>query len=113
MGERLTVLAQPRALEVMTALLLLSPSIPLLFMGEEWGAETPFLFFCDFEGPLADAVREGRRREFARFPAFADPAARDRIPDPAALATFEALEALLERPRAGEPCGAPAPRRRA
>ena len=57
----------------------------MLFMGEEWGAETPFLFFCDFEGPLADAVREGRRREFARFPAFADPAARERIPDPAAL----------------------------
>src|SRR5262249_30501614 len=47
------------------------------------------LYFCDFDGELADAVREGRRREFARFPAFADPEARARIPDPMAPETFE------------------------
>jgi 1,4-alpha-glucan branching enzyme len=58
-------------------------------MGEEWDATTPFLFFTDFHDDLADAVREGRRREFERFPAFADPKARARIPDPNAAATCE------------------------
>ncbi|MPZ11352.1 MAG: malto-oligosyltrehalose trehalohydrolase [Kiloniellaceae bacterium] len=87
-GERLTSLAPARAVEVLTAILLLSPQIPLLFMGEEWGETCPFCFFTDFHGELADAVREGRRREFGRFPAFADPAARESIPDPNAEATF-------------------------
>lgn len=88
-GERLTTLAPPAALAAMTAILLLAPSPPLLFMGEEWGATSPFLFFCDFKGDLANAVREGRRREFARFPAFASPDARARIPDPLDISTFE------------------------
>jgi maltooligosyltrehalose trehalohydrolase len=52
------------------------------------GSETPFLFFTDFHDELADAVREGRRKEFAKFPAFADPASRERIPDPNASETF-------------------------
>ncbi len=82
LGERLTRLAAPEAVQALQALLLTSPQVPMLFMGEEWGAETPFLFFCDFEGELADAVREGRRGEFAKFKAFADPAMRERIPDP-------------------------------
>jgi malto-oligosyltrehalose trehalohydrolase len=89
-GERLTELATLEALAAATAILLLAPSPPLLFMGEEWGADTSFLFFCDFKGELGNAVRDGRRREFARFPAFADPAARERIPDPTAVSTFEA-----------------------
>jgi malto-oligosyltrehalose trehalohydrolase len=88
-GERLAAIARPRELEVMRAILLLAPSVPLLFMGEEWGAQTPFLFFTDFKDELAQAVRDGRRREFERFPAFADPKARARIPDPNALTTFE------------------------
>ena len=88
-GERLTALAEPRAIEVLTALLLLSPHIPLLFMGEEWGETRPFQFFCDFHGELADAVREGRRREFARWPQFADPELREKIPDPNDPATLE------------------------
>lgn len=87
-GERLTALAEPRAVEVLTALTLLSPFVPLVFMGEEWGETNPFLFFCDFHGELAQAVRDGRRREFAKWSAFADPAARDRIPDPNARETF-------------------------
>jgi hypothetical protein len=58
-------------------------------MGEEWGETTPFLFFCDFDGELAEAVRNGRRQEFGRFPAFADSESQARIPDPNALRTFQ------------------------
>jgi maltooligosyltrehalose trehalohydrolase len=74
----------------------LLPQIPMLFMGEEWGARQPFRFFCDFHGELADAVRRGRREEFKRFPEFADPRTRDRIPDPQSLATFEASRLVWE-----------------
>ncbi|HZH27923.1 MAG TPA: malto-oligosyltrehalose trehalohydrolase [Azospirillaceae bacterium] len=88
MGERLTRLADPRTLRAMMTVLLLAPQPPMLFMGEEWGCRQPFPFFCDFQGDLADAVREGRRREFEHFPAFRDPAARARIPDPLAKDTF-------------------------
>ncbi|MDE2201821.1 MAG: malto-oligosyltrehalose trehalohydrolase [Burkholderiaceae bacterium] len=81
-GERLTQLVHPDALHAAQTLLLLSPQIPMLFMGEEWGSTCPFLYFTSHHGALADAVREGRRREFARFAAFADPHQRARIPDP-------------------------------
>jgi malto-oligosyltrehalose trehalohydrolase len=87
-GERISALAEPRAVEAATALLLLAPFPPLLFMGEEFAAAQPFLFFCDFSAELAQAVTEGRRAEFARFAGFADPAVRARIPDPAADETF-------------------------
>jgi maltooligosyltrehalose trehalohydrolase len=87
-GERLSVLADPDALRAATLLLLLAPQIPLLFMGEAWGETRPFLFFTDYQGPLADAVREGRRREFRHFEAFADPEDSARIPDPNDPATF-------------------------
>lgn len=96
MGERLVSLADPAKLRAATALLLLSPQIPLLFMGEMEGSDTPFLFFTDFHDELADAVREGRRKEFAKFAAFADEEARARIPDPNAPATFD-----RSRPRPG------------
>jgi maltooligosyltrehalose trehalohydrolase len=89
-GERIADLAQQNAIKAMQAVLLLAPQIPLLFMGEEWGATQPFCFFTDFHDELADAVREGRRREFKRFPEFASEAARERIPDPNALSTFTA-----------------------
>jgi 1,4-alpha-glucan branching enzyme len=62
----------------------------MLFMGEEWSAAEPFPFFCDFAGDLAEAVREGRRQEFARFAQFADPEIRKSIPDPGAIETFRA-----------------------
>ncbi|KQP36281.1 malto-oligosyltrehalose trehalohydrolase [Pseudorhodoferax sp. Leaf274] len=88
MGERLDRLVGAQRLEALYACLLLAPHIPMLFMGEEFAASTPFLFFCDFEGELADAVRNGRRAEFKRFAVFADEAARARIPDPNAEATF-------------------------
>ncbi|MDT0575702.1 malto-oligosyltrehalose trehalohydrolase [Croceicoccus sp. F390] len=90
MGERLTQLVSKTRLCAATALLLLCPQIPLLFMGDETGSTTPFLFFTDFTEELADAVREGRRREFAGFAAFANAADRARIPDPNAQASFAA-----------------------
>jgi maltooligosyltrehalose trehalohydrolase len=88
-GERITALASPAAVRAATAVLLLAPSPPLLFMGQEWGASQPFPFFCDFGQDLARAVTEGRRREFARFPKFADEEARRHIPDPNEQATFD------------------------
>jgi malto-oligosyltrehalose trehalohydrolase len=101
LGERLTALAPPEAVRAATVVLLLAPLLPLVFMGQEWSAAEPFLFFSDL-GPLfADAVREGRRREFARFPEFADPQARERIPDPQARETRDrsVLDwTALERP---------------
>ncbi|SDV47656.1 malto-oligosyltrehalose trehalohydrolase [Chitinasiproducens palmae] len=93
-GERLTRLCAPDALRAATLLMLLSPQIPMLFMGEEYGSEDPFLFFTDYEGELADAVREGRRREFAKFAAFNDPERRERIPDPNDHRTFAASRAM-------------------
>ncbi|MGV2290919.1 malto-oligosyltrehalose trehalohydrolase [Trinickia sp. YCB016] len=87
-GERLRSLCAPQALLAATGLLLLSPQIPLLFMEEENGSTQPFLFFTDYTGDLADAVREGRRREFAKFNAFSDESARTRIPDPNDPQTF-------------------------
>jgi maltooligosyltrehalose trehalohydrolase len=87
-GERIIKLAEPKALKAALAILLLAPSPPLLFMGEEFGADTPFLFFCDFDGELAAAVTEGRRNEFARFERFSSPVTRTSIPDPNAETTF-------------------------
>jgi len=88
LGERVAALAGPDAVRAATAVFLLSPAPPLLFMGEEWAAPEPFLFFSDLGPDLGPLVSEGRRREFARFPEFADPATRARIPDPQAESTF-------------------------
>jgi maltooligosyltrehalose trehalohydrolase len=90
LGERLVALASESALRTATEILLLAPSVPLLFMGEEFGAATPFLYFCDFEGELAQAVTQGRRAEFAAFERFATRGAADAIPDPNAESTFAA-----------------------
>lgn len=89
-GERLLTLADPAAWHAALALQLLCPQVPLLFMGEELGATTPFLYFTDFSGELAAAVCAGRRREFAGFAAFADAGRRHAIPDPNAETTFTA-----------------------
>jgi maltooligosyltrehalose trehalohydrolase len=88
MGERLSVLVPPAALRAATVVLLLAPALPLIFMGQEWAAPEPFLFFSDLGPDLGPAVSEGRRREFARFPEFADPAAQARIPDPQSPETY-------------------------
>jgi malto-oligosyltrehalose trehalohydrolase len=100
-GERLHQLGPAPAVEALTAVLLLAPQVPMLFMGEEFATEQPFLFFCDFGPELAQAVTDGRRREFAHFARFADPATRERIPDPGAEATFAASVldwAAIDRP---------------
>jgi maltooligosyltrehalose trehalohydrolase len=83
MGERLSVLSDEKILKALSAIQLLAPSPPLLFMGEEWGCRQPFLFFCDFDGELGEAVRKGRREEFKRFASF-----NKTIPDPLAEGTF-------------------------
>jgi maltooligosyltrehalose trehalohydrolase len=87
-GERILQLAPPEAVRAAMEILLLTPEPPLLFMGEEFGAASPFLFFCDFHGDLAAAVTNGRRNEFARFAQFSSAATRSRIPDPNAEETF-------------------------
>ncbi|WP_249673204.1 malto-oligosyltrehalose trehalohydrolase [Pseudomonas abieticivorans] len=94
-GERLHQLCPPAALRAATALLLLSPMIPLMFMGDENGADAPFLFFTSHHGELAEAVRQGRRAEFKAFAAFADAERREQIPDPNAPNTFEASKPNL------------------
>ncbi len=84
LGERIEVLAEQSPLRAALAIMLLAPMPPLMFMGEEWGARTPFPFFCDFHGTLADAVRKGRRAEFAEDYARLG----DAVPDPLDERTF-------------------------
>jgi len=83
-GDRLITQADEAELRATSAITLLAPMPPLLFMGEEWGSTKPFPFFCDFHGALAEAVREGRREEFKS--AYAE--LGDDIPDPLDEETF-------------------------
>jgi maltooligosyltrehalose trehalohydrolase len=96
-GERLSQLSPEPALRAATTLLLASPMIPLMFMGDEWGASEPFQFFTSFHGELAEAVRNGRRSEFKAFSAFQDPERRAKIPDPNAKATFDASRPAFDQ----------------
>jgi maltooligosyltrehalose trehalohydrolase len=84
-GDRLERIVGPEAIEAALAITLLAPAIPMLFMGEEWGSKAPFPFFCDFMGDLAEAVRKGRRREYA----WAYAKYGDDVPDPLAPSTFQ------------------------
>lgn len=87
-GLRLNKLVSPAAFRAASALLCLLPYTPLILMGQEWGASTPFLFFTDHEPELGRKVTAGRRQEFRGFAAFREPAAREKIPDPQAEETF-------------------------
>jgi maltooligosyltrehalose trehalohydrolase len=89
-GDRLPVTAGLASTRAATAVLLCSAATPLLFMGQEWAASSPFLFFTDHHEELGRLVTEGRRREFGAWSAYQDPALRERLPDPQSLATFEA-----------------------
>ena len=84
LGDRLESHVSAAAIEAALAITLLAPAIPMLFMGEEWGSQAPFPFFCGFEGDLADAVRKGRRREYA----WAYAKYSDEVPDPLEPSTF-------------------------
>ena len=89
LGERLHHQVDLAAYRAALGLLLLAPQTPLLFMGQEWACSSPFLYFTDHHDELGRLVTAGRREEFKRFAAFADPAQREQIPDPQAAATFE------------------------
>jgi maltooligosyltrehalose trehalohydrolase len=89
-GDRLHHRIDPAVFRAASVFLLMLPQIPLIFMGQEWAASTPFLYFTDHHPELGRLVTEGRRREFARFAAFSDPRMREAIPDPQAESTLEA-----------------------
>ncbi|MCP4620187.1 MAG: malto-oligosyltrehalose trehalohydrolase [Bradyrhizobium sp.] len=97
LGDRLADKVEPRALEAALAILLLAPFVPMLFMGEEWGSARPFPFFCDFQGGLAEAVRAGRRKQFAAAYAGHD----GEIPDPLDEATFRSAHLDWKTAEAG------------
>lgn len=101
-GERITSLAAPEVLEAALAVLLLSPHIPLLFMGEEYGERRPFQFFTDFKGDLAEAVRKGRSEEFRNNQAFAEAFSMNLVPDPNSPETFAASRLAPVRSRRGD-----------
>ncbi|MFL7901909.1 malto-oligosyltrehalose trehalohydrolase [Azospirillum argentinense] len=101
-GDRITRFSRPEAVRAASSLYLLGPGIPMLFMGEEWASDRPFPFFCDFADELAEAVRNGRREEFAKFPEFQDPKVRDRIPDPTAPETFQSAKLDWDDRETGE-----------
>jgi maltooligosyltrehalose trehalohydrolase len=98
-GDRLESHVNAKAIEAGLAITLLAPAIPMLFMGEEWGSKAPFPFFCDFEGDLAEAVRKGRRREYA----WAYAKYGDEVPDPLEVATFRS--AVLDWDACNEAAG--------
>src|SRR5262249_53066845 len=88
-GERISDLAKPEALRAAYAVLLLAPFPVMFFMGEEFAAREPFLYFCNYTGELSDAVLEGRKREFARFEKFRGGQSGEELPDPGRLSTFK------------------------
>nr|WP_298095190.1 malto-oligosyltrehalose trehalohydrolase [uncultured Shinella sp.] len=88
-GDRLASQSDPDLLKVMTALLMLSPPVPLLFMGDEYGEEQPFQFFADFDGELAHAIKTGRKAEAEKFGGLPDDKTLADLPDPLSEETFQ------------------------
>jgi 1,4-alpha-glucan branching enzyme/maltooligosyltrehalose trehalohydrolase len=88
LGDRIMASSPADAVRAVTSIYLLAPEIPMLFMGEEWGAEEPFPFFCDFDEDLNAKVRKGRREELSRLPGFD----ADDLLDPTAPSTFAAAK---------------------
>lgn len=88
-GDRLASQTDPDLLKVMTALLLLSPPVPLLFMGDDYGEVRPFQFFADFEGELAQAIKTGRAAEAEKFGGLTEDRTLADLPDPLSDETFE------------------------
>ena len=88
LGRRLSVLCSPAELRAMTALLLLGPATPMLFQGQEYGSQLPFVYFADHAGEIAEKTRSGRLEFLAQFPSLATAEIRAAIPDPSAPSTF-------------------------
>jgi len=97
-GDRLEAIAPREGIEAALAVTLLSPNIPMLFMGEEWGSKAPFPFFCDFKGGLAEAVRKGRREEYK----WAYEKYGDEVPDPLMSTTFKSAKLDWAKRDSGE-----------
>ena len=99
-SDRLDAKTNPAVLRVLTALLLLAPETPMLFMGQEFAASSPFLFFTDHASDLAKLVHQGRRQFLAEFPSYGSDSAQALIPDPNDPATFQRSKLILtERER--------------
>ena len=90
LGERITDLCSPEAMRAATAIILLAPEIPLLFMGQEWAAKTPFPFFCDLAPHFGKKAVKGRRNELKNHLQFNLPENIKRSPDPTDHKTFQA-----------------------
>jgi maltooligosyltrehalose trehalohydrolase len=101
-GGRLHGAVAPEAWRAASVVLLTVPMTPLLFMGQEWGVSTPFLYFTDLEPELGKQVTEGRRREFADFPEFSSAGGSEPVPDPQAVETFEASRLRWDEQNQGE-----------
>jgi maltooligosyltrehalose trehalohydrolase len=102
LGDRLHHSIPAEAWRAASVLLLTAPMTPLLFMGQEWAASTPFQYFTDLERDLGKLVTQGRRKEFAEFPEFSDPGGTERIPDPQAESTFTNSRLRWDEHSAGE-----------
>jgi maltooligosyltrehalose trehalohydrolase len=105
LGERLNTVISPGVYRAMSALLLVSPYIPMIWMGQEWAATTPFQYFTDHPKELGRLVTQGRREEFKHFSAFQDPEKRKLIPDPQAEDTFQNSKLRWEERDEGEHAG--------
>jgi maltooligosyltrehalose trehalohydrolase len=91
-GDRVFADAPAEAIRAIVSIYLLLPQVPMLFMGEEWGASSPFPFFCDYHGQLADAVRKGRREQLAKLDPAPSVEELEHAPDPQALETFRTAQ---------------------
>lgn len=102
LGDRLHHVIEPAAWRAAVTVLLTAPMTPLLFMGQEWAASSPFQFFTDFSPELGQQVIDGRRREFTAFPEFATADGAARIPDPQSASTFASSHLRWDEIDAGD-----------
>jgi maltooligosyltrehalose trehalohydrolase len=91
-GQRIHELATPGRLRALTALMLLGPMTPMIFMGQEMAASTPFTYFADQKGELGQAIRDGRKKFMRQFRDYGTRPAQARLPDPTSGATFQSCK---------------------